>query len=73
MHLVPSYNANLFQNQLLFAYRIIAAVIAVLFALLVTVSNVVWWNFPQLQYLTIDGVYLTAATMVVLVISHFVF
>ncbi len=73
MHLVPSWSGNLNQNKVLFYYRCVAATLVTLQCLYCIVYDFITFGMVQLQYLTVEGLFLTTVTMNVLVSSHLVF
>jgi hypothetical protein len=70
MHLVPSYSGNMRDNKCLFYYRCVAAFLMNGQAIMNTVSNCMHDGYPDIQFLTIDGIYCTALTMTLLALSH---
>jgi hypothetical protein len=70
MHLVPSLSGDIKRNKCLFYFRCVAAVILVLESLYTIVDNFIEYHMVQLQYLTLEGLFLAAITFCCLVFGH---
>ena len=70
-HLVPSLSGDIKWNRCLFRFRCVAAGILILESLYTIVDNFILYHMVQLQYLTLEGLFLTTATFCCLVAGHY--
>ncbi len=69
-HLVPSLTGDIKQNKCLFYFRCVAAAILLLETLYTFIDNFIIYHMVQLQYLTLEGLILSAVTFTCLVLGH---